>query len=775
MIRFGRHPDGTPTFVAESDVEGYYAIGWIHGRYRPLQSRLLSIAGLAKLSSTLWPTAALERIDRASLKLDLRERAVRAEARLSTFARDRLDAYLTGQQKGLTEAGGVLSRLPLSSVLVRTPAPTRTALIAGFMLSGYLGLAESQGRMEMALIGLVASGADPKRLESMFAPHLEGWDVDLIRALVGGGRASAGNARRVASGLAYGLKHDLRLQLAHSAGRSGAGPGSGSAFRRGGVFGGGGLGYGRTGGGSNAWAVGKAMTREGRAILAGDPHLQINQLPSLFLEFAGRVSGDYWMGATIPGLPGIAVGRNRCVAWSGTFAVADNVDHFVEEIEGEAFRARDGTLSPIERRQESLARRCKPPRNFEFKETARGTIDDDEGDKDEGHEDAGARMGAGALALSSRWSGTESPSEAIEAYLRLPLTKTAAEADQVLARAHTLSLHFVLADRDGDVRYRQAGTVPERTLGWSGLFPVGSGDGRGWRSVLTGRDLPRKSGVRGPDARGWVASANEARVTEDGRTLSTLGQPTYRLDRIHAYLASRRDHDVTSMQRLQLDTFSRQSLRLSRFLRACYAETNAPKGPLYQALCSWDGRYDVGSVGAHAFSVLRDRAIESLAWSLGGETFLHLLKTTELPVWWCEALDRALVDPETWRPAAQRAALKQAMDSVRCAVPHPWGQAETVAFSNMLWGALPGGFGANRGPFPLKGSVASVCQGQRLSLPWGDVVVAPAYRFVTDLGNDEAYTALPGGIEASPFAKTYACWLSEYLEGSYHRLIPPED
>ncbi|MBK8013568.1 MAG: penicillin acylase family protein [Deltaproteobacteria bacterium] len=731
MVRFGRHPDGTPTFLAESDEQGFYAIGWIHGRYRPLQSQLLATAGVAKLSASIWPMAALERIDRISLKLDLKARADREDAKLSVFARERLDAYLAGQRAGLTTAAQVRGRSFIAS-LARCPTPTRASLIAGFMLSGYLGLAESQGRMERALIELVASGADTTLLGSMFAPHLDGWELALIRCL-----------RRPQVGAWFGRPNQ-------GAGGQGAG---GRGF---------GLGQAAVGGGSNAWAVGKMMTREGRALLAGDPHLQINQLPSLLFELTGRVGRDYWMGATIPGLPGIAVGRNRNVAWSGTFAVADNVDHFIERLENGCFRNGDGTLSPLLRREARLARRVGSHRNLEFYETARGVIED-EGD---GFETADG------FALSSRWSGVESPSEAIEAYLRLPLAKTAAEADRVLARAHTFSLHFVLADRDGDVRYRQAGTVPDRTAGWSGLFPVGWQDVRGWRGVLTGQDLPRERGIEEPSSRGFVASANEGRTGLGGRVLSTLAQPSYRLDRITEFLSSRRDHDVASMQHLQLDTFSRQSLRLRGFLLSSLGDAD---GPLRRALVAWDGRYDVDSPGAHAFSILRNQAIGSLSTALGGESFLEGLKTTELPVWWCEALDRALVDPETWRPRVRRAALEKAMNDVRHAVPRPWGHQETVEFAHLILGGLPSGLGANRGPFPLKGSVATVCQGHRLSLPWGEVVVAPAYRFVTDLGCDEAYTALPGGIEASPLAKTYDCWLAEYFEGRYHKLVPPQE
>ena len=45
--------------------------------------------------------------------------------------------------------------------------------------------------------------------------------------------------------------------------------------------------------------------------------------------------------------------------------------------------------------------------------------------------------------------------------MRLPTVTSAAEAETALTNAQTLSLHFVLADSSGDVRYLQLGRVPE--------------------------------------------------------------------------------------------------------------------------------------------------------------------------------------------------------------------------------------------------------------------------------------------------------------------------
>jgi len=88
----------------------------------------------------------------------------------------------------------------------------------------------------------------------------------------------------------------------------------------------------------------------------------------------------------------------------------------------------------------------------------------------------------------------------------------------------------------------------------------------------------------------------------------------------------------------------------------------------------------------------------------------------------------------------------------------------------MVLGGVPG---CDRGPFTLPGSVATVRQGNILHIGKAVQAIGPAYRFIADLGEDCAYTALPGGIDGSVFSRSYDRWLDDYWAGRYHRLVPP--
>ncbi|MBV6699792.1 penicillin acylase family protein [Kitasatospora aureofaciens] len=68
---------------------------------------------------------------------------------------------------------------------------------------------------------------------------------------------------------------------------------------------------------SNAWAANGPAVAGGRAMLAGDPHLQLS-LPSDWFEIALRSPGLDVTGASLPGMPAVLIGHNEHISWSLT-------------------------------------------------------------------------------------------------------------------------------------------------------------------------------------------------------------------------------------------------------------------------------------------------------------------------------------------------------------------------------------------------------------------------------------------------------------------------
>ncbi|TNE92611.1 MAG: penicillin acylase family protein [Deltaproteobacteria bacterium] len=115
--------------------------------------------------------------------------------------------------------------------------------------------------------------------------------------------------------------------------------------------------------GSNAWAVDAAHSRDGRAILAGDGHLELD-IPALLmaigLDTAELGGGDiHQVGLVLVGMPVLSIGTNGNVAWSQTQHSGDITDWYAEELtlDADGYPASSlfqGQQQPVVRMDESI-------------------------------------------------------------------------------------------------------------------------------------------------------------------------------------------------------------------------------------------------------------------------------------------------------------------------------------------------------------------------------------------------------------------------------------
>jgi penicillin amidase len=85
--------------------------------------------------------------------------------------------------------------------------------------------------------------------------------------------------------------------------------------------------------GSNSWVVSGSRTTTGMPLLANDVHLEA-QLPSTwYVAHLSAADGLNVTGATIPGLPGVIIGRTESIAWGVTNLYADTQDLFREQLD----------------------------------------------------------------------------------------------------------------------------------------------------------------------------------------------------------------------------------------------------------------------------------------------------------------------------------------------------------------------------------------------------------------------------------------------------------
>jgi penicillin amidase len=129
---------------------------------------------------------------------------------------------------------------------------------------------------------------------------------------------------------------------------------------------------------SNAWAVNGPAVTGGGALLGGDPHLP-QTLPSVWYEVALSAPGYQVAGASVPGVPGVLLGRNAHIAWSLTDTQNQAAFYYAEKTRGGDEYYWQGAWRPLLIEHYTIPVRGAAPVHLTVDITADGPIMDQEG------------------------------------------------------------------------------------------------------------------------------------------------------------------------------------------------------------------------------------------------------------------------------------------------------------------------------------------------------------------------------------------------------------
>ena len=515
--------------------------------------------------------------------------------------------------------------------------------------------------------------------------------------------------------------------------------------------------------GSNAWAVSPDRSASGSALLAADPHLEINRLPGIWYE-ASLSWGDeqYAFGATLPGAPLLAVGRTNRIAWGVTYMHGDTSDHFIEDCRrggscGWQYRRGDNWFD-FALREEVVHRKGDEPLELKFYENPQGTL---LGDPAEG--------GSGKY-LTANWIGASSGAGgAIGTWLEMLTAGSTKAAMDIARECPHPSLVWVFADRDGHIGRQASGRFPRRAEIHSGLIPVAAWDDRNhWQGVVDSRALPAEYD---PPC-GYVVAANECINRPHGPRFNTFPLPDYRKRRIEELLAGQPQATLQQMQAIQYDTCSLQA----RDLLPCLLE-HLPESPLKERLAAWDCCYEAESHEATLFQNLYRHAVLQIfghEQGIGWRRMFYLSTRIGFSTMVLTCVDRILRQKRSswWESRDKGNLIRQAALAAAAEANPPWREINSFHFTNRFVdvGRVGRLLGLNTSRYPLRGCHATPFQGHLLTTARRESTFAPSYHFVTDLGQDEAWTNLPGGPSERHLSKWYKSDVDRWMRGEYKRL-----
>jgi penicillin G amidase len=529
-------------------------------------------------------------------------------------------------------------------------------------------------------------------------------------------------------------------------------------------------------GGSNAWAVAPSKSTTGGALLANDTHLHLS-LPAQWYELGFSAPGVNVHGMTIPGVPGVVVGRNDSIAWGVTNLMADDADFFIERIDqtdsGKSWYNNGWQRLTV--LEEDIMVRDDTTRTLKIRLTRNGPIVTDI--------QTPLQHSRPPFVASMRWTGTE-PDDQTGTFLRLNRARNWAEFTAALKEFTVPGQNFVYADVRGNIGYYCAARLPIRRDG-KGLFPrPGWEPASGWNGFVPFDQLPH---LFNPPS-GYVASANN-RVVDDHYPyyISDLWEPPSRIMRLHETLgAAGARFSVREMQQLQNDTYSlfAQDM-LPYLLRACRDSVLGREHAeqVREYLSNWNccfGREDIATtIFQHWILRVMRNIYED---EMGAELFHDFTMLVNVPIrvtarllqqgssrWFDDVRTPAV---ETRDDIMDRS-LREAVDELVSRLGEDtrnwrWGNVHTVTLQHPFGLQKPLDRVFSLGPFPYPGGSTTMMSGEySITEPFA-VTVGPSFRQIFDLANPrEHYAVLPSGESGQVYHPHYDDQTPLWLNGAY--------
>jgi len=531
-----RDRDGVPHIYAGSIEDAMFAQGFVHAQDRLWQMEMNRRIAAGRLSEALGP-ATLD-TDKFLRTLGVRHVAEATLKVLNTNTRRQLDAYTAGVNAFLAQRSGPLP--PEFLLTGITPEPWQNADSVAWikMMAWDLG---ANWRSELLRMRL-AKKLSPAQIGEFLPPYPG--DAPLAIADYAALYRQL-DASKLAGLALAGLSED---------------------------------------GASNNWVLAGSHTQSGKPLLANDPHLGL-AAPAVWYFAHLSAPGYEVIGATLPGVPGVVLGRNRHIAWGFTNTGPDVQDLYIERVDAAGRVLAPQGWQPLATRKEVIKVKGQPDVTLTVRASRNGPLISDV-----------FKPAADALpqdfALAFAWTALREDDLSMQAAGKFA---TANNWNDFLAAArdfHSPQQNMVYADTEGNIGYVAPGRVPIRKPenDLKGQAPAPGWDARyDWDGFIPFEQLPQSYNP----ASGEIVTANQKIVPADyPYYITSEWVLPYRAERIRQLLGASPKHTLQSFGKIQADTVSLQVREILPLLLK--AKTVNPEAQqVLQQLGRWDANMTV--------------------------------------------------------------------------------------------------------------------------------------------------------------------------------------
>jgi len=550
-VSIARDDKGVPYVRATSDMDAYFALGYLHAQDRLWQLEVARRLAQGRLSEVLGRKALPEDIWMRTL--DLYGSAQSAWPALSDEARSSLQAYSDGINAYLGEK----RTLPPEFLLLGVePQPWRPIDSLAWFKVFSLNQSDSMRTEANRYVARKYLPQSQWALLERDYPADAPVTVDALPAMQG------------IAQMGMMLEDDLAL---------------GGKYV-----------------GSNAWVVSGAHTDNGSPLLANDPHMGL-QVPSLWYVAHLSAPGFSVSGMSVVGLPNIVFGRNGHIGWGGTNMMADTQDLYVLETDPDRpnYYKADGQWQALDVREEEIRvkndfpaalRKPLDPVRIQVRRSRLGPVVSD-------------ALRAVDQPVSLRWPGLDPGDTSYEGIFRLAYAKNWQEFNLALGSLVAPAINVVYADTANNIGYVAAGRIPKRNSG-DGTLPVPAADSRyEWQGYIPFAEMPRA--FNPPN--GFLVSANNKVAGEDyPHFISRDWAPPARAERITTMIETTLKRQgkirLEDVEKMQGDVKDLEAGELKEYLLSLLSGQAAASEPV-RKLKDWDGSMAQGQASAAVFNL----------------------------------------------------------------------------------------------------------------------------------------------------------------------------
>jgi penicillin amidase len=548
-----RDHEGVPHIYAQDEGDAYFALGFVHAQDRLWQMEMNRRIAAGTMAEILGKDAV--NVDLFLRTLGVRRSAQRQVDHLDAQTRRVLRRYADGVNAFLAQRRGAL---PVEFLLTGAPSPqpwTEADSLGWLIMMSW----DLSGNWEQELLRMrLASRLSQRQIDEFLPPYPGNHGVP-DQPLKTADYTVLYRSLRETQAIASAL---------HTIAPPGLQPGIGS----------------------NNWVVDGAHSETGKPLLANDPHLSLSA-PSLWYFAHLSAPGLETIGATLPGLPLVVLGRTARIAWGFTNTGPDTQDLYIEEIRGDSVRTPDG-WQPLETRRETIRVKGEADRTLVVRESRHGPLVSDV------LAPAGkalAGVDAQRYAIAFQWTALRADDTTLQAGVKLDHARDWAGFLAAARDFTSPEQNIVYADTDGNIGEVSPGRVPIRAADndFLGLAPAPGWDARyDWVGFVPFDQLPQQFNP----ASGRIVTANQKIVPDDYRPFITSEwEPPYRAERITALIDAQPRHSMQSFAAIQADRRSEAAVEMLPLLLATTPSGDGARDAL-ERLRGWDGTMDSGRI-----------------------------------------------------------------------------------------------------------------------------------------------------------------------------------